>query len=66
MALFRQKPFIRPVAGTAGDALARRASFERQLVQVPARLNDAGREALAAYRAAGADTTLRANLFAQS
>ena len=38
MALFRQKPFIRAVVGTAGDALPRRASFDRQLVQVPARM----------------------------
>jgi hypothetical protein len=32
-------------------------------VQVPARLNDAAREALTGYRAAGVDGTLRANLF---
>lgn len=38
MALFRQKPFIRAVAGTPGDTLQRRASFERQFVQVPARM----------------------------
>ncbi|MFZ2154860.1 MAG: VWA domain-containing protein [Bradyrhizobium sp.] len=38
IALFRQKPFIRAVAGTPGDTLQRRASFERQFVQVPARL----------------------------
>lgn len=38
IALFRQKPFIRAVAGTPGDALQRRASFERQFVQVPARM----------------------------
>jgi hypothetical protein len=30
---------------------------------VPARLNDAAREAIAAYRAAGVEGTLRANLF---
>jgi len=38
IALFRQKPFIRAVAGTPGDDLPRRASFERQFVQVPARM----------------------------
>ncbi|WP_291846491.1 VWA domain-containing protein [Bradyrhizobium sp.] len=38
IALFRQKPFIRAVAGTPGDTLQRRASFERQFVQVPARM----------------------------
>ena len=43
--------------GTKGDLLA------TVQVQVPARLNDAAREALTAYRAAGVDTTLRANLF---
>jgi molecular chaperone DnaJ len=43
--------------GTRGDLLA---TVE---VQVPARLNDAAREAIAAYRAAGVDGTLRANLF---
>jgi molecular chaperone DnaJ len=43
--------------GTKGDLLA------TVRVQVPARLNDAAREALAAYRAAGVDSTLRANLF---
>ena len=46
--------------GTKGDLLA---TVE---VQVPARLNDAAREAIAAYRAAGVDGTLRANLFEQS
>jgi molecular chaperone DnaJ len=46
--------------GTKGDLLA------TVQVQVPARLNDAGREALAAYRAAGVETTLRANLFDQA
>jgi molecular chaperone DnaJ len=43
--------------GTKGDLLA------TVQVQVPARLNDAAREAIAAYRAAGVDGTLRANLF---
>jgi molecular chaperone DnaJ len=43
--------------GTKGDLLA------TVQVQVPARLNDAAREAIAAYRAAGVDATLRANLF---
>jgi molecular chaperone DnaJ len=43
--------------GTKGDLLA---TVE---VQVPARLNDAAREAIAGYRAAGVDGTLRANLF---
>jgi nitric oxide reductase NorD protein len=38
MALFRQKPFIRAVVGTPGDSLQRRASFDRQFVQVPARM----------------------------
>lgn len=38
IALFRQKPFIRAVAGTPGDTLQRRASFDRQFVQVPARM----------------------------
>lgn len=38
MALFRQKPFIRAVAGTPGDSLQRRASFDHQFVQVPARM----------------------------
>jgi molecular chaperone DnaJ len=46
--------------GTKGDLLA---TVE---VQVPARLNDAAREAIAAYRAAGVDGTLRANLFEQA
>jgi molecular chaperone DnaJ len=46
--------------GTRGDLLA------TVQVQVPARLNDAAREAIAAYRASGVDTTLRANLFEQS
>jgi len=43
--------------GTKGDLLA---TVE---VQVPARLNDAARDAIAGYRAAGVDATLRANLF---
>jgi molecular chaperone DnaJ len=43
--------------GTKGDLLA------TVQVQVPARLNDAAREAIAAYRAASVDGTLRANLF---
>jgi len=38
MALFRQKPVIRAVAGTPGDTLQRRAGFARQFVQVPARM----------------------------
>ena len=38
MALFRQKPFIRAVAGTPGDSLQRRAGFDRRFVQVPARM----------------------------
>jgi len=46
--------------GSRGDLLA------TVQVQVPARLNDAAREALAAYRAAGVDSTLRANLFEQA
>ncbi|MGA8248869.1 MAG: molecular chaperone DnaJ [Nocardioides sp.] len=46
--------------GTKGDLLA------TVRVQVPARLNDAAREAITAYRAAGVDGTLRANLFEQS
>ena len=46
--------------GTKGDLLA------TIHVQVPARLNDAAREALAAYRAAGVESTLRANLFDQA
>ena len=46
--------------GTKGDLLA------TVQVQVPARLNDAAREALAAYRAAGVESTLRANLFEQA
>jgi molecular chaperone DnaJ len=46
--------------GTKGDLLA------TVQVQVPARLNDAAREALTAYRSAGVDTTLRANLFEPS
>jgi molecular chaperone DnaJ len=46
--------------GTKGDLLA------TVQVQVPARLNDAAREALTAYRAAGVDATLRANLFESS
>ena len=43
--------------GTKGDLLA------TVQVQVPARLNDAAREAIAGYRAAGVDGPLRANLF---
>jgi molecular chaperone DnaJ len=43
--------------GTKGDLLA------TVQVQVPARLNDAARDAIAGYRAAGVDGTLRANLF---
>jgi molecular chaperone DnaJ len=43
--------------GTKGDLLA------TVHVQVPARLNDAARDAIAGYRAAGVDGTLRANLF---
>ena len=43
--------------GTKGDLLA------TVNVQVPARLNEAAREAIAGYRAAGVDGTLRANLF---
>jgi molecular chaperone DnaJ len=43
--------------GTKGDLLA------TVQVQVPARLNEAAREAIAGYRAAGVDSTLRANLF---
>ena len=46
--------------GTKGDLLA------TVHVQVPARLNDAAREAIAQYRAAGVDGTLRANLFAKA
>jgi molecular chaperone DnaJ len=46
--------------GTKGDLLA------TVQVQVPARLNDAAREAIAQYRAAGVDGTLRANLFAKA
>ena len=46
--------------GTKGDLLA------TVNVQVPGRLNDAAREAIAAYRAAGVDSTLRANLFEQA
>jgi molecular chaperone DnaJ len=46
--------------GTRGDLLA------TVQVQVPARLNDAAREAIAAYRAAGVDGSLRANLFEKS
>jgi molecular chaperone DnaJ len=46
--------------GTKGDLLA------TVQVQVPGRLNEAARESLTAYRAAGADTTLRANLFEPS
>ena len=46
--------------GTRGDLLA------TVQVQVPARLNDAAREALASYRAAGVESTLRANLFDQA
>src|SRR4051812_2171867 len=38
MALFRQKPFIRAATGTPGDSLQRRASFDHQFVQVPARM----------------------------
>jgi molecular chaperone DnaJ len=47
----------RKADGSKGDLLA------TVQVQVPARLNDAAREALTAYRAAGVDGTLRANLF---
>jgi molecular chaperone DnaJ len=43
--------------GTKGDLLV------TVQVQVPVRLNDAAREALTGYRAAGVDGTLRANLF---
>jgi molecular chaperone DnaJ len=43
--------------GAKGDLLA------TVHVQVPARLNDVAREAIASYRAAGVDSTLRANLF---
>jgi molecular chaperone DnaJ len=43
--------------GTKGDLLA------TVQVQVPARLNESAREAIAAYRASGVDGTLRANLF---
>ena len=43
--------------GTKGDLLA------TVQVQVPARLNEPAREAIAAYRAAGVEGTLRANLF---
>jgi molecular chaperone DnaJ len=43
--------------GTKGDLLA------TVQVQVPARLNNAAREAIAGYRAAGVDANLRANLF---
>jgi molecular chaperone DnaJ len=46
--------------GTKGDLLA------TVRVQVPARLNDAARQALTDYRAAGVDATLRANLFETS
>ena len=46
--------------GTKGDLLA------TVLVQVPARLNEAAREAITAYRAAAIDGTLRANLFEPS
>jgi molecular chaperone DnaJ len=46
--------------GSKGDLLA---TVE---VQVPARLNDAAREAITAYRAAAVDGTLRANLFEQT
>jgi molecular chaperone DnaJ len=46
--------------GTKGDLLA------TVQVQVPARLNDAARDAIAGYRAAGVDGTLRANLFEQA
>ena len=46
--------------GTKGDLLA------TVQVQVPARLNDAARQALTDYRAAGVDATLRANLFETS
>jgi molecular chaperone DnaJ len=46
--------------GTKGDLLA------TVQIQVPARLNDAAREAIAGYRAAGVDGTLRANLFAKA
>jgi molecular chaperone DnaJ len=43
--------------GTKGDLLA------TVQIQVPARLNDAARDAIGAYRVAGVDGTLRANLF---
>jgi molecular chaperone DnaJ len=43
--------------GTKGDLLA------TVQIQVPARLNDAARDAIGAYRSAGVDGTLRANLF---
>jgi len=43
--------------GTKGDLLA------TVQVHVPGRLNDAARDAIAAYRAAGVDGTLRSNLF---
>jgi molecular chaperone DnaJ len=46
--------------GTKGDLLA------TVQVQVPARLNDAARDAIAGYRAAGVDGRLRANLFEQA
>jgi molecular chaperone DnaJ len=46
--------------GTKGDLLA------TVQVQVPGRLNDAARQAVEAYRAAGVDATLRANLFEQA
>jgi molecular chaperone DnaJ len=46
--------------GNKGDLLA------TVQVQVPARLNDAAREAIAHYRAAGVDGSLRANLFAKA
>lgn len=46
--------------GTKGDLLA------TVQVQVPARLNEPAREAIAAYRAAGVDGTLRANLFGKA
>jgi molecular chaperone DnaJ len=46
--------------GTKGDLLA------TVQVHVPGRLNDAAREAIAGYRAAGVDGTLRANLFEQA
>ena len=46
--------------GTRGDLLA------TVQVQVPGTLNPAAREAVAAYRAAGNDPSLRANLFREA